>query len=254
MQNSHKIALVTGGSRGLGKNSAIALAKTGVDIILTYVNNQSAALEVVKEIQWLGRKAIALPLDLADSSTFAHFAQSVEKALNHHFDSQHFDYLVNNAGMGIHASFADTTEEQFDSLMKVHLKGTFFITQNLLPFINNGGKILNFSSGLARFSFPGYAAYAVMKGGIEVMTRYMAKELGHRGISVNTIAPGAIETDFGGGAVRDNTELNRMLATQTALGRVGLPDVIGGVVASLMSESNNWINGQRIEASGGMLL
>lgn len=254
MQNSQKIALVTGGSRGLGKNAAIALAKSGVDIILTYVNNQPAALDVVKEIQWLGRKALALPLDLADSSSFVLFAQSIDGALHQHFSAKHFDYLVNNAGMGIHASFADTTEEQFDSLMKVHLKGTFFITQSLLSLINDGGKILNLSSGLARFSLPGYAAYAIMKGGVEVMTRYMANELGYRGISVNTLAPGAIETDFGGGAVRDNAELNKMIATQTALGRVGLPEDIGEVVVSLLNANSSWINGQRIEASGGMFL
>lgn len=252
MQN--KIALITGGSRGLGKNAAIALAKSGVDIILTYLDNDSAANEVVKEVEWLGRKAVALPLDLADSSTFVPFSVLLQTTLNAHFKARHFDYLVNNAGMGIHVTLADTTEAQFDTLMKVHLKGTFFLTQALLPQVQDGGKILNFSSGLTRFSFPGYGAYAMMKGGVEVMTRYLAKELGHRGISVNTLAPGAIETDFGNGAVRDNAELNKMLAAQTALGRVGLPDDIGGVVASLLNDNNGWINGQRIEASGGMLL
>lgn len=254
MHKLQKIALITGGSRGLGKNAAIALASSGVDIVLTYVNNQSAAQEVVKEIEQLGRKAIALPLDLADSSTFAQFATEVQTALRQHFKAEHFDYLVNNAGMGIHMAFADTTEQQFDMLMNVHLKGTFFLTQALLQLIQDGGKILNFSTGLTRFTFAGASAYAIMKGGVEVMTRYLAKELGHRGISVNTLAPGAIETDFGGGVVRDNSELNKMLAEQTALGRVGLPDDIGGVVATLLSNDAGWINGQRIEASGGMLL
>lgn len=249
-----KIALVTGASRGLGKNSALALAKSGVDIIITYASNHAAADEVVKEILRLGRKAVALPLDLADSSTFAAFATSVNSALHQHFEMEHIDFLVNNAGMGIHVAFADTAEAQFDALMNVHLKGTFFLTQALLPQIKDGGKILNFSSGLTRFSFPGYSAYAMMKGGVEVLSRYLAKELGHRRISVNTLAPGAIETDFGGGAVRDNAELNTMIAAQTALGRVGLPDDIGSLVANLLNEGSNWINGQRIEASGGMLL
>lgn len=254
MQNQQKIALITGGSRGLGKNTAIALARAGVDIVLTYVNNQSDAEDVVKEIEWLGKRAVALKLDLADSASFSDFAESLATTLGQHFATQHFDYLVNNAGMGIHAAFSDTTEEQFDSLMKVHLKGTFFLTQVLLPLLNDGAKIVNFSSGLARFSLPGYAAYAIMKGGIEVMTRYLAKELGQRGIRVNTLAPGAIETDFGGGAVRDNNALNKMLAAQTALGRVGLPDDIGGAVVNLLNDGSNWINGQRIEVSGGMLL
>tara|TARA_R110000868_G_scaffold112615_2_gene303156 strand:+ start:173 stop:931 length:759 start_codon:yes stop_codon:yes gene_type:complete len=252
MQN--KIALITGGSRGLGKNAAIALAKSGVDIIVTYHNNQGAADEVVKEIQWLGRQALALPLDVSNSTTFAAFAFTLKSELKQHFHTQHFDYLVNNAGTGLHMSFTDTTTVQFDALMNVHLKGPFFLTQTLLTLLKDGGKILNLSSGLARFSFPGAAAYAMMKGGIEVMTRYLAKELGHRGISVNTLAPGAIETDFGNGAVRDNAELNKMLAGQTALGRVGLPDDIGGVVATLLSNECSWINGQRIEASGGMFL
>lgn len=254
MNSESKIALITGGSRGLGKNAALALAKNGVDIVLTYLNKQSAANEVIKEIQWLGRKAIALPLDVGNSSSFAQFAVTLKSALSEQFSARGFDYLVNNAGMGIHETFANTTEAQFESLVNVHLKGPFFLTQHLSSMINDGGKILNLSSGLTRFSFPGYAAYAMMKGGVEVMTRYMAKELGSRGICVNTLAPGAIETDFGGGAVRDNNELNKMLAAQTALGRVGLPDDIGGVVANLLNESNGWINGQRIEASGGMLL
>jgi NAD(P)-dependent dehydrogenase (short-subunit alcohol dehydrogenase family) len=252
MQN--KIALITGGSRGLGKNAAIALAKSGVDIILTYLNNDSAADEVVKEIECLGRKAVALPLELADSSTFTPFSASLKTTLHEHFSEEHLDYLVNNAGMGMQLSFAQTTEAQFDALMKVHLKGPFFLTQTLLPLIKDGGKILNFSSGLTRFSFPGAAAYAMMKGGVEVMTRYLAKELGHRGISVNTLAPGAIATDFNGGAVRDDAKLNQALATKTALGRVGLPDDIGGVIANLLRSECSWINGQRIEASGGMLL
>jgi len=178
----------------------------------------------------------------------------VRQALAVHWQRERFDQLVNNAGVGAHASFADTTEAQFDQLVAVHLKGTFFLTQKLLPLIEDGGRIVNISSGLARFSFPGYAAYAAMKGGVEVLTRYLAKELGARRISVNTVAPGAVETDFGGGAVRDNAQLNAQIAGVTAQGRVGLPDDIGGAVAALLSEGTQWMTGQRIEVSGGMML
>jgi NAD(P)-dependent dehydrogenase (short-subunit alcohol dehydrogenase family) len=249
-----RIALVTGASRGLGRNTALKLAEQGIDVIVTYKGSEAEARTVVREIEALGRRAVALQLDVADSKTFDAFAQRVKAELASRWQRERFDCLVNNAGIGVHASFAQTTEEQFDLLANVHLKGTFFLTQKLLPLIEDGGRIVNTSSGLARFSFPGYAAYAAMKGGIEVLTRYMAKELGPRGITVNTIAPGAIETDFGGGAVRDDAQLNAQIAGLTALGRVGQADDVGGAVAALLSEGNGWITGQRIEVSGGMLL
>lgn len=251
---NRKIALVTGGSRGLGRNSALHLARKGVDVILTYRSQRTDAESAVVEIAALGGRAIALQLDVAESLSFAVFAGEVKAALVKHWQREHFDFLVNNAGIGIHASFAETTEAQFDELVNIHFKGPFFLTQTLLPLIADGGRIVNLSSGLARFALPGYAAYGAMKGAIEVLTRYQAKELGARGIAVNVVAPGAIETDFGGGAVRDNAQLNAFVASQTALGRVGLPDDIGGVIASLLSEDNRWVNGQRIEASGGMFL
>ena len=252
--SSPRIALITGGSRGLGRNAAIKLAEQGTDIVLTYRSNRTEADAAVLEITRLGRRALALPLDVSRSSTFDAFAAELRKILQQHWHRDRFDFLVNNAGMGVHASFAETTEAQFDELMNTHLKGTFFLTQKLLPLIADGGRILNVSSGLARFATPGYAAYGAMKGGIEVLTRYMAKELGPRGIAVNVIAPGAIETDFGGGVVRDNEALNQQIASQTALGRVGVPDDIGGVIAALLSPQTGWINAQRIEASGGMFL
>jgi NAD(P)-dependent dehydrogenase (short-subunit alcohol dehydrogenase family) len=252
--STSRIALVTGASRGLGKNTALKLAAQGVDVIATYNANEAEAHTVVHEIETLGRHAVALHLDAADTKTFGAFADRVKNELTNRWQRESFDYLVNNAGIGVYASFADTTEAEFDLLANVHLKGTFFLTQKLLPLISDGGRIVNTSSGLARFSLPGYAAYAAMKGGIEVLTRYMAKELGPRGITVNAIAPGAIETDFGGGAVRDNPQLNAQIAGITALGRVGLPDDVGGAVAALLSEGNGWITGQRIEVSGGTLL
>ncbi len=249
-----KIALVTGGSRGLGKNTVLALAKQGVDVVLTYNSKRAEAEAVVAEVQALGAKASALQLDVGNSKSFAAFAGELTTMLESHWQRADFDFLINNAGIGVHAGFAETTEEQFDLLMNIHLKGTFFLTQTLLPLIKNGGRIVNISTGLARFCYPGYAAYATMKGGIEVLSRYMAKELGVRGIAVNVVAPGAIETDFGGGAVRDNEQLNQQIASYTALGRVGVPDDIGPAIASLLSESNRWINAQRIEISGGMML
>jgi len=252
--SSTRIALVTGASRGLGRSEALKLAEQGVHLIITYKSNESQANDVVREVQALGSHAVALCLDVSDSQTFAAFAASVRHVLAEHWQRTQFDYLVNNAGVGVMAPFAETTEEQFDLLVNTHLKGTFFLTQKLLPLIKDGGRIINTSSGLARFTFPGYAAYAVMKGGIEVMTRYMAKELGPRGIAVNTIAPGAIETDFGGGVVRDNAQVNSHISGLTALGRVGLPDDVGGAVAALLAEGNNWVTGQRIEVSGGMML
>jgi len=249
-----RIALITGGSRGLGKSMALHLADRGVDSIITYKAGAGPAGEVVAAIEAKGRKAVALPLDVADSRSFGAFAEAAQGELTRRWQRGTFDFLVNNAGTGLHASIAETTEEQFDVLMREHLKAPFFLTQRLLPLLADGGRILNISSGLARFSFPGSAAYAAMKGGVEVLTRYFAKELAPRGITANTLAPGAIETDFRGGAVRDNPQVNAAVAAQTALGRVGLPDDIGGAVALLLSPEARWITGQRIEASGGMVL
>lgn len=245
------IALITGGSRGLGRNAALHLAKQGVGIVLTYQSNAKAAEETVSEIATEGGTAIALPLDTAKVASFADFAEKLRQALQDKWQRTRFDYLVNNAGYGVHKPFAETTEEDFDGLVNVHLKGVFFLTQTLLPLIEDGGKILNVSTGLARFALPGYSAYATMKGGIEVLTRYLARELGPRGIAVNAIAPGAIETDFGGGLVRDMPEVNKMIASTTAMGRVGRPDDIGGAVAAILSGGTGWITGQRIEVSGG---
>jgi len=248
------IALITGGSRGLGRNAALHLARQGTGVIITYLSRADEAAAVVKEIQALGGKAAALQLDIGNTAQFTDFADRLAEALEREWGRGTFDYLVNNAGMGINAAFADTTEEQFDTLMNVHVKGVFFLTQRLLPLIADGGRILNVSSGLARFSLPGYAAYATMKGAIEVLSRYLAKELGPRGIAVNVIAPGAIETDFGGGAVRDIADVNAFVAGNTAMGRAGLPDDIGGAVASILLGDNQWMTAQRIEVSGGMFL
>lgn len=246
-----KIALVTGSSRGLGKSTALNLAKKGVDVIVTYHRNAEEAAKVVAEIEAFGAKAVALQLDTATTKTFDSFAAQLQQALKDNWKTEHFDFLVNNAGTGVHSSFAETTEEDFDHLMNIHVKGVFFLTQKLLPLIDDGGRIVNLSSGLTRITLPGYAAYASMKGAMETLTKYMAKELGARRIAVNIVAPGAIETDFGGGGVRDNPEVNQYFASQTALGRVGLPDDIGGAIAALLSEDNRWVNAQRIEISGG---
>ncbi|RYY76656.1 MAG: SDR family oxidoreductase [Gammaproteobacteria bacterium] len=251
---THKIALVTGGSRGLGKNTALRLAGKGVDVIITYHSQREEADKVVAEIEATGAKAAALQLDVSQSKTFVEFAANVKAILQSKWQRDSFDYLVNNAGTGINTPFLETSEEEFDLMVNIHLKGVYFLTQKLAGLIANGGSIVNISSGLTRFSFPGYSAYASMKGAIEVLSKYLAKELGARGINVNTVAPGAIETDFGGGAVRDNKELNDHIASLTALGRVGVPDDIGGVIASILSDDNRWVNGQRIEASGGMMI
>lgn len=248
------IALVTGGSRGLGRNAAVQLARQGSDVILTYRSQRAEADKVVAEIEALGRRAVALPLDAGDSASFPVFATAVRETLAAHWQRERFDHLVNNAGIGAHASLMETSEQQFDTLFNIHLKGVFFLTQRLLPLMADGGRIVNVSSGLTRFALPGYAAYAAMKGAVEVLSRYMAKELGPRGIAVNVVAPGAIETDFGGGRVRDDAQLNGFVAAQTALGRAGVPDDIGGVIASLLAPANRWVNAQRIEASGGMFL
>lgn len=251
---TQRIALVTGGSRGLGKNAALKLADRGTDIIFTYNSQLQAALDVVAEIEQKGRKAAAIQLNVSDVAGFESFAREVQAQLKSMWNRESFDYLVNNAGIGLYGTFADTSEAMFDQLVNIHFKGPFFLTQRLLPLIQNGGRILNVSSGLARFALPGYAAYASMKGAMEVLTRYQAKELGERGISVNLIAPGAIETDFGGGRLRDNQELNAYVASQTALGRAGLPDDIGDAIAALLSDELAWMTAQRIEVSGGMFL
>lgn len=251
---TNKIALITGGSRGLGRASALAAAQHGIDVILTYRSQRAEADAVVAEIVKLGAKAVALPLNVSESSQFAPFAAEVKRVLNEVWKRDTFDFLVNNAGTGLHKPVTETTEDEFDFLVRLHLKGPFFLTQTLLPMIADGGRILNVSSGLARFTFPGASAYAMMKGGIEVFSRYLAKELGARGIRANTLAPGAIATDFNGGTVRDNQAVHQMVAGTTALGRVGEADDIGGVVAALLGDEMGWINGQRIEASGGMML
>ena len=245
------ISLVTGASRGLGRNTALAIARRGGDVIITYRGEAEAAQSVVAEVEALGRKALAFQLDVGDTGTFEQFATRLREALREHWQRDTIDHLVNNAGHGDYALLGETGEAQFDRLVDVHFKGVYFLTQSLLPLIADGGRIVNLSSGLTRVAFPGYAAYAAVKGAVEVLTRYFAKELGARGIAVNTVAPGAIETDFGGGTVRDNPDVNRLFAGMTALGRVGVPDDIGPMVASLLAPENRWVTAQRIEVSGG---
>lgn len=252
-QSNSKIAIVTGGSRGLGRNTVLHLAQRGVDSIFTYNSNQAEAENVVNAVREAGARAVALQLDVSDSSSFDAFVEGVRGVLNE-WGSDRFDYLVNNAGTSLHKPFEATTEDEVDFIYRVHFKAVYFLTQKLLPLINDGGRIVNVSSGLTRFSMPGTAAYGAMKGAVEVLTRYMAVELGPRRITVNVVAPGAIQTDFSGGMVRDNPDLNRRVSEMTALGRPGLPDDIGPMIASLLSDDNRWVNGQRIEVSGGMLL
>ncbi|MFV5701518.1 SDR family NAD(P)-dependent oxidoreductase [Flavobacterium sp. XS2P12] len=247
----NKIALVTGGSRGLGKDMALNLAKKGLDVVLTYNSKKAEADDVVTEIEKLGQKAAAIQLNVADVSSFDLFFQNIASILKSTFGADKIDFLINNAGVGLHESFLTTTTAQFDDMVNIQFKGPFFLTQKALEVLNDGGGIVNISSGLTRFSFPGYSTYASMKGAMETLTKYQAKELGERKIRVNIVAPGAIETDFGGGAVRDNEQLNQLIASLTALGRVGLPDDIGGVVAFLCTDDAKWVNGQRIEVSGG---
>ena len=248
-----KIALVTGGSRGLGRDMVLNLAATGVNIILTYHSNRDKAREVVEEVQALGPFASALSLDTRDIKSFETFFEQLTAALQE-MGSDHIDFLVNNAGTGVHEPFDQTSEAQFDEMMNIHFKGVYFFTQKALTYLNDGGRIINISSGLARFSFPGYSAYASMKGAIEVFTRYLAKELGERRITANVVAPGAIATDFADGSNRNDEQKRNLISSITALGRVGKADDIGGIVAFLCSEKAGWINGQRIEASGGMLV
>jgi len=251
---ANKIALVTGGSRGLGRDMAINLAKKEIDVVLTYHSNKEKADEVVKEIESLGQKAWALQLDTGKVSQFDEFFTRLSSVLKEERGSTNIDFLINNAGAALHAPFAETTEAQFDETLNVHFKGVFFLTQKALPYLNEGGRIINVSSGLARFSLPGNSVYGSLKGAIDVFTRYLAKELGSRGIRANVVAPGAIETDFGNGQVRDNKETNQFVATMTALGRAGLPEDIGSVVAFMCTEDARWINSHRLEVTGGMNL
>lgn len=254
MDTKNKIALVTGGSRGLGRNMSIALAKKGIDVILTYHSNQNAANEVVSEIESLGQKAAAFRLDTGNTKSFDNFTGQMAAYLQEKTGSPKLDFLINNAGTALYAPVTDVTEEQLDEIVNIHYKGVFFLTQKVLPLMNDGGTIINISSGLSRMTLPGSSVYASMKGAVEILTRYLAKELGPRKIRANVVAPGAIETDFGGGRTRDNKEINAQIASLTALGRVGLPDDIGGVVAFLCTDEAYWINGQRIEVSGGQAL
>jgi NAD(P)-dependent dehydrogenase (short-subunit alcohol dehydrogenase family) len=250
-----KIALVTGGGRGLGKDMTLSIAKKGIDIVLTYNSNKNAADEVVKEVQALGQKAIALELDVADVGSFDGFILELQKSLKLEFSVDKIDFLINNGGSAVHTtSFIETTEEQFDKLLNIHFKGVFFFTQRVLPILNDGGGIINISTGLTRVSFVGRETYASMKSAVETLTKYLAKELGVRNIRVNVVAPGAIATDFGGGNTRDNPKVQEYLKSITAIPRIGQPDDIGGIVAFLCTDDAKWITAQRIEASGGMSL
>ena len=248
-----KTAIVTGGNRGLGRNTVLNLARRGADILFTYRSDKAEAESVIREIEGIGRKAAALRLDTGEIRSFDRFVDEVRNTLRS-WSREHFDYLVNNAGNSLHVPFDRTTESQFDEIVNVHFKGVYFLTQKLLPLLNDGGRIVNISSGLARFALPGSSVYGAAKGAIEVLTRYLAKELGPRRITVNVVAPGAIQTDFSGGMVRDNPEVNKRVAEMTALGRAGVPDDIGPMIAALLSDENRWVNGQRIEVSGGMAL
>lgn len=254
MNSTQKIALVTGGSRGLGRNSAIALSRKGIDVIITYHTRKEEAEKVVREIENNGQIAVALQLDTGDVSKFDTFVSQLSVVLKDKWNREQIDILVNNAGFGIHASVTETTEEQFDSMMNVQFRGVFFLSQKLYRYIADNGRVVNISTGLTRFVIEGFGAYSAMKGAIEVLTKYMAKEWGKRGIRVNVVAPGAIATDFGGGSVRDNQQMREYIASNIALGRVGEPDDIGGVVASLCTEELGWVNGTRLEVSGGQSL
>lgn len=247
-----KIAIITGGSRGLGKDMALATARKGLDIIITYNTQPDAALEVVAEIEAAGQKAVAIPLNLLKINAIDGFVEALSEVLATKFEGRKPDFLVNNAGMGGSISMETATEEQFDDFLNVHFKGVYFLTQKLLPLMNDGGGIINISTGTTRFVNPGYSLYASMKGAIEVLTRYIAKEYGRRGIRANVVAPGPIETDFNNAAIRSNPQLKERLAGLTPLGRVGNADDVGGVVAFLCSDDAKWVNGQRIEVSGGI--
>ena len=251
-QQNRSIALITGGSRGLGRSTAESLARRGVDAVITYYARANEAAAVVAAIETAGGRAAALQLDTGAIGTFGAFVEALTHTLREVWARDRFDFLVNNAGTSHHKAFEKTTEEELDGLYNVHFKGVFFLTQKLLPLINDGGRIVNISSGLTRFAIPQSGAYASMKGAVEVLTRYLAKELGARGITANTVAPGAIATDFSGGRLRDNPEVREMVAGMTALGRVAVPDDVGPMIAALLSDDNRWVNAQRIEVSGGM--
>lgn len=254
MTENTKIVLITGGSRGLGRNSAIAAAKKGLDVVITYNTNKSAADEVLAEIKAIGRKGYALQLDTSNTAEFDSFVKTLNSLLESEYGSPNFDFIVNNAGTALYMPIENVTEAQMDEIYNIHFKGVFFLTQKILPFLNDGGGIINVSSGLTRVTMPGSSVYGSLKTAVETLTKYMAKELGHRRIRANVVAPGAIETDFGGGRTRDNKEVNDRIKGITSLGRVGLPDDIGGVVAFLCTQEAYWINGQRIEVSGGQAL
>jgi NAD(P)-dependent dehydrogenase (short-subunit alcohol dehydrogenase family) len=250
---THRTAIITGASRGIGRNTALNLAGRGVDTIFTYHSNQTAAESLIREIEAMGRKAAAFRLDTGNLQAFSGFVAEVRKTLQS-WGRERFDYLVNNGGNSQHISFDKVTEADFDAVVNVHFKGVFFLTQKLLPLMNDGGRIVNISSGLTRVSAPGSSAYASAKGAVEVLTRYLAKELGPRGITANVVAPGPVQTDFSGGMVRDNPEVNKMVSAMTALGRPGVPDDLGPMIAGLLSDENRWVNAQRIEVSGGLSL
>jgi NAD(P)-dependent dehydrogenase (short-subunit alcohol dehydrogenase family) len=254
VSTSQRIALITGGNRGIGRSAAIHLAEDGVDSVITYRSHADEAAEVVAAIEGLGRKAVALQLDTGESSTFGDFASALASTLQETWGRDTFDFLVNNAGNSSDSAFAEVTEEEFDRLVDIHFKGVFFLTQRLLDQLADGGAIVNLSSGLARFSYPKRVAYGSVKGAVEVLTRYLATELGPRGIRVNAIAPGAVATDFSGGAVRDTPAMQEAISSVTALGRVAVADDIGPVIASILRDDNRWVTGQRIEASGGVHL
>jgi len=254
MENRNKIALVTGGSRGLGKDMALRIAEKGLDVMLTYNANLADAQEVVAQIEQMGRKAATIQLDAGDIKNFPAFVTEVKSTLQHTFQTDHIDYLINNAGIGGYAAFSEVTEDMFDELYNIHYKGVYFLTQRLLPVMNDGGGIVNISSGLTRVSAIGSSAYASMKGAVEVFTRYLAKELGPRGIKANSIAPGAVMTDFGGGHLRNDEQLQKMISSVTALGRTAVAEDIGGAVAFLCTDEARWVNAQRIEVSGGMFI
>jgi NAD(P)-dependent dehydrogenase (short-subunit alcohol dehydrogenase family) len=249
-----KIALVTGGSRGLGKDMALSLAKKGIDVILTYNTNKVEAEKVISQIERSGRNAVALKFDVSDIKSFDKFISELLISLQTNWNTNKFDFLVNNAGIGVTLPIPQVTEEAFDNLMNIHFKGVYFLTQKSLPNMNDNGGVVFISSGTTRFFVQGYSVYSSLKGAVEIFTKYVAKEFGQRGIRANVVAPGAIETDFNNAAIRNNPQMKSFLASQTALGRVGKADDIGSVVAFLCTEEAKWINGQRIEVSGGVTL
>ncbi len=249
-----KIALVTGGSRGLGKDMAISLAEKGIDVILTYNSNKAMAEEVVKTIEDLGRKAVALQFDAEDLKSYGGFYAMVTAALKSIWQAEKFDFLVNNAGIGGATPIAEVTEEMFDKFMNIHFKGVYFLSQKAFPLLNDNGAIINISTGTTRFCVPGYSVYSSLKSAVETFTKYLAKELGARGIRANVVAPGPIATDFNNGRTRDDAKQNAFLSSLSPMGRVGEAEDIGPVVAFLCSDEAKWINGQRIEVSGGINL